>query len=296
MVEIFDLSQGAPAIAPAAPLSLALGNFDGVHLGHRALLEEAKRAADGIGGLCAVWTFDRNPSGAPEISSPDEKAELFAELGVRYLIRCSFDEVRSIEPEAFVRDILIARLGVKVAVCGFNHRFGHRGSGDPSLLVREMERAGGRCVTVGAVDFEGDAVSSSRIREALANGDMRRANAMLARPFRLRAEVTHGNEIGRTLGFPTINQRFDPRGAVLRLGVYATRCMGYPSVSNVGTRPTVTDSREIVCETHIIGFDGRLYGDTVTVEFLDFLRPERKFESLDALRDQLRLDIEKAIK
>lgn len=295
MVEIFDLLQGAPVMAPAAPLSLALGNFDGVHLGHRELLSKAKQAADNKGLLAAVWTFDRSPSGAPEIMGARDKAELFAELGMRYLIRCSFEAVRGMEPALFVRQILVERLGVRIAICGFNHRFGYRGSGGPELLRREMEAAGGECITVGAVEFGGEAVSSSRIREALAEGDIPLANAMLARRFCLKSEVIHGNEIGRTLGFPTLNQRFAPGAAVPKKGVYITRCLGRPSVSNVGTRPTVTDSAEVFCETHVIGLDSYLYGETVTVEFLQFLRPERKFESLDALGDQLRRDIESAV-
>lgn len=294
MLEITDLSQGAPVIAPAAPLSLALGSFDGVHIGHRALLEETKRAAAEKGLLCAVWTFDCNPSGAAGISSDKEKERLFASLGMRYMIRCPFEEVRRLPPEEFVRSILAERLGVGVAVCGFNHRFGHMGAGDPDLLTREMAKTGAETRIVDPVMYKGKAVSSSRIRTALADGDIESANAMLARPFALTAPVIHGNEIGRTIGFPTVNQHFAPGRAVPKQGVYACRCMGAPAVANIGTRPTVTADGEVVCETHIIGYRGDLYESDVTVEFLAYLRQERKFPSLAELSAQLERDAQRA--
>ena len=294
MVEIVDLLQGAPVLEPEAPLSLAMGNFDGVHLGHRALIAEACAMA-GSELLPAVWTFDRNPSGAPEISPPDEKARLCATLGVRYLIRCPFDGVRDTDAVDFVRELLIKRLGVRAAVCGFNHRFGKNGAGTPDLLCRVMGEAGGVCRVVGAVEYQGQPISSSRIRAALAGGDIRSANAMLGRRFSLRGEVVHGNEIGRTMGFPTVNMPVFAGCAELLSGVYVTRCLGLPAVSNVGRRPTVTDSQKIVCETHIIGYEGDLYGQTLEVEFLSRIRPEIKFSSIEALSDQLKSDVGFAI-
>ncbi|MBQ3100180.1 MAG: riboflavin biosynthesis protein RibF [Clostridia bacterium] len=295
MVEIFDLLQGAPALTPAAPLSLAMGNFDGVHLGHRALISEAVAAANEMGLLPAVWTFDRNPSGAPEISTPSEKAELCAALGVRYLIRCPFDGVRGTEAADFVNELLIGRLKVRAAVCGFNHRFGKNGAGDSDLLRRLMTESGGVCRVIEPVYYGGEPVSSSRIRSALAEGGVESANAMLGRRFSLSGEVTHGNEIGRTLGFPTVNIPVSAGAARLLSGVFVTRCMGLPAVSNVGSRPTVTDSSEIVCETHIIGYGGDLYGRTLKVEFLSRIRPEIKFASLDGLIAQLKSDVDFAI-
>ena len=295
MVEIIDLLQGAPVLAPAAPLSLAMGNFDGVHIGHRALISAAVGLASEEGLLSAVWTFDRNPSGAPVISTHAEKAEIAAALGVRYLIRCRFEEVRGLDAESFVGDILIRRLGVRAAVCGFNHRFGKNGAGTPDLLCRVMRESGGDCRIIDPVYYAGQPVSSSRIRAALAEGKIEAVNAMLGRRFRVCGEVIHGNEIGRTLGFPTLNQRLDPDRAALPDGVYVTRCMGMPSVTNIGSRPTVTASGQVFCETHIIGFDDDLYGKQLEVEFLARIRPERKFASIGELADQLKRDIERAV-
>ena len=294
MVEIIDLLQGAPVSHPEAPLSLAMGNFNGVHLGHRALIEQAVAAA-GTDALPAVWTFDRNPSGAPELSSAAEKEELCALLGVRYLIRCPFDEVRGMEAADFVRKLLIDRLGVRSVACGFNHRFGKNGAGTPELLCRVMEEIGGSCRIVGAVELGGQPISSSRIRTALAEGDVQTANAMLGRRYSIRGEITHGNEIGRTLGFPTVNQRPCGNRAPICPGVYVTSCMGIRSVTNVGCRPTVTDSGELVFETHIIGFEGDLYGQVLEVEVLCRIRPEIKFASVTELADRLQCDIDFAI-
>lgn len=295
MVEIIDLLQGAPVPYPEAPLSLAMGNFDGVHLGHRALIAEAVAVAAAERMLPAVWSFDRNPSGAPELSSVDEKAEICAALGARYLIRCPFDEVRRTDAEDFLRGLLIGRLGVRAAVCGFNHRFGKNGAGTPDLLGRVMEEIGGLCRIVRAVELDGSPISSSRIRAALAEGDVESANVMLGRRYSLSGEITHGNEIGRTLGFPTVNQRPDPVRAPIAPGVYVTECMGIRSVTNVGRRPTVTDSGEPVLETHIIGYEGDLYGQTLEVAFLRRIRPEIKFASLGELADQLKRDVEFAV-
>ena len=266
MVEIIDLLQGAPVPYPEAPLSLAMGNFDGVHLGHRALIAEAVAVAAAERMLPAVWSFDRNPSGAPELSSVDEKAEICAALGARYLIRCPFDEVRRTDAEDFLRGLLIGRLGVRAAVCGFNHRFGKNGAGTPDLLGRVMEEIGGLCRIVRAVELDGSPISSSRIRAALAEGDVESANVMLGRRYSLSAP-----------------------------GVYVTECMGIRSVTNVGRRPTVTDSGEPVLETHIIGYEGDLYGQTLEVAFLRRIRPEIKFASLGELADQLKRDVEFAV-
>ena len=294
MIEIYDFVKGSAVDNPAEPLSLALGSFDGVHVGHRALLEAARTAAAECGAVPAVWTFEKSPSGAPELTPKAEKLRIFAALGMRYAIVCPFEEVKSMPAKEFVSELLIGRLGVRAAVCGFNHRFGRGGAGDAALLERLMRESGGICRIIEPVTYGGAVVSSSRIRTALAEGQVEEAAAMLERPFALCAEVDHGRKLGRRLGFPTVNQRF-PRGHALPgLGVYACRCMGRAAVCNIGTRPTVTDSDEVICETHIIGYDGDLYGKELRVELLSFLRPEQKFASLEELSAQLERDINAA--
>lgn len=292
MIEIYDFSKGSAVDLPAEPLSLALGSFDGVHLGHRALLDEAVESASALGLAGAAMTFDRNPSGAPTLTSLDEKLALFEAAGLKYAVICRFDRLRELEAEDFVRKVLIERLGARLTVCGFNHRFGKAGGGDPALLERIMRESGGDCRTLPAVLFEGEPVSSSRIRAALSKGDIESASAMLGRPYSICGEVVHGRALGRTLGFPTVNQRLDPERALPARGVYACRCLDRPAVCNIGVRPTVDDSQELLCETHIVGFEGDLYGSPLRVTLLRFLRPEMRFDSLDALRAQLALDIE----
>lgn len=291
MIEIYDFIKGSAVEIPAEPLSLALGNFDGVHLGHRALLDEAVKAASDTGCAGAVLTFDRNPSGAPALTPTVEKLRLFKKSGLRYAVICPFDGVRHLTAEQFVCDILVGRLGTRIAVCGFNHRFGHRGAGEPELLSRLMEAHGGSCRTVAPVLYGGEPISSSRIRTALAEGNIDDANAMLGRPYSIATEVVHGRALGRKLGFPTINQRFEAGQALPKRGVYSCRCLDMPAVCNVGVRPTVEDSDEVVCETHIIGYEGDLYGKKLRVHFLKFLRGEQRFDSLEALSAQLEKDI-----
>ncbi|MBQ7161939.1 MAG: riboflavin biosynthesis protein RibF [Clostridia bacterium] len=285
-MKIFDLDRGAPVSSPAAPLSIALGSFDGVHIGHRELIRRAQDAGD---AAPAVWTFDANPFGVPYLTSLAEKLALFREYGVKYALVSSFEEIRDLSPGEFV-DALKSR-GAARAVCGYNFTFGKDKSGDSGTLRELCAVRGMACEVVGRVTAGGQPVSSTRIRLALADGGTETAAALLGRYYSFTAPVTHGSEIARTLGYPTANQTV-PEGRVrLRRGVYVTRALGRPSITNAGIRPTVVTDGGVVCETHIIGCHEDLYGSDLKVEFISFLRDERRFDSLDALKAQLELDV-----
>ena len=289
---IVNIEGGATAQSPRAPLSIALGNFDGVHVGHARLLERAVRHAKEAGCVSAAWTFDGNPFGVPYITSTKEKLELFEAAGIGCAIVCRFDAVREKSPAEFAD--MLASLGAVHCVCGFNYTFGAGGAGDADALRSLLGERGIGCEVADPVILPGDdlPVSSTRIREALAAGDVEAAARMLGRPYSFTYPVTHGNEIGRAIGFPTVNQKLPPDRAALKRGVYVCRCLGHAAVTNVGTRPTVCDSDEVICETHIIGYEGDLYGVPVEVDFLKFIRDERKFASLDELKARLAADVE----
>lgn len=288
---VIDLKRGAPVSSPEAPLSIALGSFDGVHAGHRALIA---RVLDRTGTVSAVWTFARNPFGVPALTPLDCKLAILTELGVRYALVCEFDEVRGQGPAEFVDGL--ARLGAARLVCGCNYTFGANRSADAGELARLCAERGLDCEIASPVrDARGEMISSTRIRELLAAGKIEEANALLGRRWSLTAPVAHGSGIGHKLGYPTLNQRLPEGLALPARGVYATLCEGAPSMTDVGVRPTVADGGEPVCETHVFGASGDLYGMTMKVEFLRYLRPERKFGSLDELKAQLGYDAAAAL-
>ena len=271
---VINIEGGAPAQSPNAPLSIALGNFDGVHLGHAKLIGAAAQAARRIGAKCAVWTFTANPFGAPCLTSLEERLELFESLGADIAVVCPFEEIRGLSPAGFVD--LIASLGAVRCTCGYDYTFGAGAAGGVETLRALAGGRGMECDVIGRVCLPGgETVSSTRIRE-------------------FTYPVTHGNEIGRTLGFPTINQVFPADRVQPRRGVYVCRCLGRPAVTNVGVRPTVSDAGEVICETHIIDYSGDLYGKSVKVEFVKFIREERKFSSLSELKEQLARDAAQA--
>ena len=194
-----------------------------------------------------------------------------------------FDEVRDMSCEVFVSEVLVGKLNVACAFCGFNFRFGKMGAGNGETLAALMKSHGRSTVILPPVNLGGEPVSSTRIRAALAEGDMALANSLLGRNFGFVSEVLHGKALGATLGFPTANQRIAHGAAAPRHGVYASLCIidgkKYPAVSNIGVRPSTDSHGEVNCETNIIGFSGDLYGREIAVYPLAFIRPERRFSS-----------------
>jgi riboflavin kinase/FMN adenylyltransferase len=277
------------------PRHVAVGEFDGVHLGHR----EVMRGAD------TVLTFEPHPRAvvAPEkapklITSLAAKVDLVAGLGVRELVVIPFDGAfASQSPQDFIDDILVAKLGAHTVSVGENFRFGHRAKGDVELL-RSQEAFETRVVEL--VQGDGAVISSSHIRELIAAGEMERAAACLGLPFQLRGPVAHGDKRGRTLGFPTANLVPDPALVYPGHGVYACRAaveldgewQWWPAATNVGVRPTFVTGRGLLVEAYLLGFDGDLYGRELRLTFLSRLRGELRFDSVDALVEQMSRDVE----
>ena len=286
------------------PCVVALGCFDGVHLGHASVIKAAKKEAERLGLPCCIWSFSEPPKRyyAPElvpILTPAEiKSELIEALGVDIYVSVDFDEkVASISPKDFFNTILVKNLKAACIVCGFDFTFGKGGHGTSDTLHKMCEEKSIGFISVLPVHINNQAVSSSAIRALLSNGKTEEAAALLGRPYFVKSTVIEGKRLGRNLGFPTINQKID-KGICLPLnGVYLTKVnfadKAYYAITNIGTQPTV-DGKEIICETNIFDFSGDLYGKEVSVEFLKFIRGVQKFESIEKLKEQVHFDIEKA--
>lgn len=277
---------------PEGELAAALGSFDGLHLGHRQVIGNTLSAP---GLRPAVITFQQNPSVSlqkkpvPLLTTNEQKLALLEEMGVEVVYLLSFEQIRDMEPEDFV-EALYRVCRVRALSCGFNFRFGKNGRGDAGLLKELCREKGMELSVTPSVSIAGETVSSTRIRACLEQGDVQQAGQLLGRPFGYDFEVTHGRQLGRTWGTPTINQPF-PAGYVLpRFGVYASLVevegQKYYGVTNIGVKPTV-GSDCALSETWIPEFSGDLYGKKVPVELLDFIRPERKFDSLDQLKNEI---------
>lgn len=284
-------------------LSCALGNFDGVHLGHAELLSRAASKPDGT-THSAVWTFRVHPDvcrkdeNARILTSCEQKFALFRSHGIDIAILEDFEDVSSLSPEEFAKDIIYNKCRVRASVCGFNFRFGKGAAGNAETLSKILSPLGVSVTIVPPKTLGDTVISSTAIRALIERGDVEDAKAMLGHPFSIFLPVTEGRKIGRTIGIPTINQVFPKFYAVPRHGVYACRVnvdgASHIAISNVGVRPTVTGGNATVnCETHIIDYTGWLYGKTVEVDFYKFIRPETKFDDLLLLKAQIEKDIEK---
>jgi riboflavin kinase / FMN adenylyltransferase len=287
---------------------VAIGNFDGVHRGHRAVIARAQSLARRMGRPCAVLTFEPHPAdffgGAKTIfrlTSRDAKAHRMAELGLDGMFVLTFDRaLAGLDAEAFLRDVLLRRLGAGAVVVGYDFHFGARRSGTPDFLREAAPKLGIAVEIVEKVlaDEEGslDAVSSTATREALRCGDVRAAAALLGHPWSLTGPVIHGAKLGRQLGYPTANLAVDP-SCGLRHAIYAVEVAladrpdekRLKAVASFGRRPTV-DNGPPLLEVHVFDFSEDLYGREIEVFFVDFLRAEQKFDSLDALVAQIERD------
>jgi riboflavin kinase/FMN adenylyltransferase len=282
---------------------VAIGNFDGVHRGHQAVLERALEEAKARGVPALALTFEPHPRKVfrPDLplfilTPPAMKAKLLSELGFAAMVEQSFSrEFAGLSAESFVIDVLEGRLGISHAVTGFDFHFGKDRQGGPAFLMASGERHGFGVSLVDAFRDEGaEIVSSSRIRSLLEEGDVAEAAGLLGYRFTVQAEVTGGQKLGRTLGFPTANMRLPPDVA-LRHGIYAVRFRRrdgslLDGVANFGRRPTVGDNGAPLLETFVFDFSGDLYGETSRVSFFGFLRGEEKFDGLDPLVAQMKRD------
>ena len=282
---------------------IALGFFDGVHLGHAALLRRTVEEAATRGVTPAVFTFDRVPKEVitgipcPLINSPaDRKSLLRRMFGIEDVIMVPFDdEMRTTEWDDFVTRILVGRYHAVHLVAGHDHHFGHKNQGSPELLVEKCAELGLGCDIIPKVEVGGITVSSTYIRRLVELGQVDRASQYLGHPHVLTQEVRHGRRIGHTIGIPTVNLTAPPHVLVPSHGVYATKVTlpdgsCYMGVTNVGTRPTVANGSDITVETWLLDFDGDLYGQIIQVEFYHHIRDEVRFDSLDALKNQIQSD------
>ena len=283
---------------PCGKRVVALGFFDGVHLGHRAILSTARSRADELGIPAAVFTFRSESVHAKQSSarlySTEAKLSLIGECGIDEVIIADFDDVRGISAEDFVTELLIGELGCVAAIAGRDFRFGHRAAGDISLLRTLIEDAGGECIVSDDVLMHDKKISTTEIKALMSGGRIEGANEMLGAPYFLDAVVEHGRGVGRTLGFPTVNCPLTDRTGLLKHGVYAskivTRGGTYPALTNVGVCPTFGE-RDEHAETFILDFDGNVYGDRVKIFLISYLREELRFDGAEALREQIKKDI-----
>jgi riboflavin kinase/FMN adenylyltransferase len=274
-----------PEVERRERASVAVGTFDGVHLGHREVID----------GSESVLTFDPHPVSvvAPRhtpklLTRPERKAELIASLGVHELIVIPFDAAFAKRSAAeFVDEVLVAALAAQQVAVGENFRFGHKAQGDTRLLA-----ADGRFSTVvhPLLEVDGEIVSSSHIRGLVLAGEVAEANRLLGAPFQLCGEVTRGDQRGRTLGFPTANLIPDEALACPGHGVYACQANGHPAAVSIGVRPTFQTGRGELIEAYLLDFDGDLYGQRLSIEFLQRLRGERRFDTPEALVAQMHRD------
>ena len=268
--------------------SVAVGTFDGVHLGHREVIDSSE----------SVLTFDPHPVSvvAPRhtpklLTRPERKAELIASLGVREMIVIPFDAAfAQRSASAFIDEVLVGALGARQVAIGENFRFGHKAQGDARLLA-----ADDRFVTEvhPLLEVDGEIVSSSHIRGLVLAGDVAKANQLLGAAFQLCGEVTRGDERGRTLGFPTANLIPDEALACPGHGVYACLANGHPAAVSIGVRPTFQTGRGELIEAYLLDFNGDLYGTQLCLEFIERLRGERRFDTAEALMAQMHRDVER---
>lgn len=286
-------------------LAVTLGNFDGLHLGHRRLLEKAVSAAASAQGRALLFTFWPHPAqvlghdAPPLLTDRAEKARLAEKAGIDYLLEQPFTpDLAALSPADFVARYLAGALQADLLVVGYNFRFGRGGAGTAEIL-RDLAAARGIATQiVPPFEKDGAAVSSSRIRSLLTAGEMAAANRLLGRQYELAGLVMPGEKLGRKLGFPTANLQ-PPEGLLLpRFGVYAAyaECRGktWPAVVNVGRRPTVGDALPATVEAHLLSADGDFYGEMMRLRFYQEIRPERKFASLDELKAQIAADCRRA--
>ncbi len=312
-VEVIRSVEACPR--PPSGSAVTIGAYDGVHLGHRAVIGEVRRRADAAGLKSAVVTFDRHPAmvvrpeSAPKLLTDlDQKLELLATTGVDYTVVVTFDEERAEEAaEDFVAEVLVDCLAARVVVVGEDFHFGHGRRGDVDLLRAVGATSGFEVDGLALVDAAGSAaaddeakVSSTAVRAALADGDLERANAWLGRPHEVRGVVRLGDERGRELGFPTANVAVPDEVQLPADGIYAgwyERPDGrvHPTAISLGRRPTFYDDAPVsLLEAHLLDFDGDLYDEAAAVRFVSHLRGEQRFDSVDALIEQMGRDCDLA--
>lgn len=303
-----------PTLPPGLPRDgrkavVTIGMFDGVHRGHREVLSEIRRRAEGVGGRSVLVTFHPHPLtivrpewAPPMLMTPVEKKEILAESGLDYAVFLAFTPMlAAYTPRRFVEEILVERVNVGELVVGYDHRFGKGREGDADMLKELGAELGFAVDVVGPVTSQGEAISSTKIRQALLEGDVEAARRGLGRPYSLRGLVVRGDQRGRTLGFPTANLEVRGGGEGGKLipppGIYAVRGTvrsgTFDGALHIGPRPTFRGSPPTI-EVHLLGFDEDIYGEEVRMDFVKYLREVRPFNTSEALVQQMKEDVEQA--
>ena len=282
--------------------AIALGKFEGLHRGHQLLLDEIQKQKN-KGLKSAVFTFDMPPKSAlsgdrgyEQIQTKEERKQILARRGIDILIEHPFTkEFSSLSPEDFIRKVLVEKAGAKAVVVGTDFRFGKKRSGGIEHLKALSKELGYELIVLHKLtDEEGD-ISSTRIRELIASGDMEKAGELLGRPCFLMGKVIHGKELGRTIQIPTVNQKVPPNKLTPPNGVYVSRIRvrgkSYYGITNIGVKPTVENEHVKGIETNIFDFSENIYDETIVVELLHYKRPEQKFSSVEELKNHMMDDI-----
>jgi riboflavin kinase/FMN adenylyltransferase len=303
--------RGLPNAAARAPCALAIGNFDGVHLGHQALLSDLRAAATRLNIEAAVMSFEPHPraffaqrlgdlSKAPSrIANLRDNLSALDQAGIDRVIVEHFNaHFAALSPEEFIQKILVGGLHVKLVMVGDDFRFGAKRAGDINTLKEAGERYGFVVQTMSTVERQGERISSSAVRDALAAGNFEEAQHLLGRPYQISGHVIHGQKLGRTLGFPTLNLRIAHHKPAV-MGIFVVQVHGLseqplPAVASMGVRPTVDDSGRVLLETHILDQHVDAYGKVIHVEFLQKLRDEEKYIDLPTLTAAINRDADQA--
>lgn len=281
---------------------LTIGSFDGVHHGHKVILSEVVKAAKAVEGESILITFEPHPRKIihPEqplglLTAPEQKIELISAEGIDHIVVVPFNrDFSMLSAREYVEDFLLKNFRPHTIIIGYDHRFGHSREGNIDLL-KELVQPEVEVIEISAQLIEDAAVSSTKIRNALLKGSVHEAAEMLERSYSFKAMVIHGNKLGRTLGYPTANlQPVYPDILIPGIGIYAVmvdwKGTLYQGMMSIGVRPTVTDEKVITCEVNILDFAEDIYGQYLTVYFVQYLRGEEKFSSLEALKEQIALD------
>lgn len=280
--------------------AVAIGKFDGIHRGHQKLMKEILFKKQE--GLCtAVFTFDKSPQSlfgfgdGKVLTTKEEKREQLRKLGIDYLVEFPLTlETAQIEPEAFIKEILVKQMNAKFIAAGMDVSYGNKGKGNAELLQTLAKECGFEVELIEKVCDHGTQISSTLVRKKVEDGEMEEVRALLGEPYQIRGIVEKGKQIGRTIDFPTVNlfpaeeKLLPPNGVYCTEVAYAGKI--YHGVTNVGYRPTVSDNTKISVETYIFEFDQQLYGEYITVFFHHYLRKECKFDGLEALKAQIKKD------
>lgn len=281
--------------------SLALGNFDGVHIGHQKLIRSMIETANKSGFQPSMMIFENHTksfvfkNGPRLISSNDQKNRFLEKLGVKTLYTMVFDdEIMTLSPEEFVTSILYEKLNCRAITVGPDYRFGYKAQGNVDQLISLSRELGIKTDIIQPVYHNDILVSSTRVREHLTDGEILEANTLLGRPFSVIGEVIHGKGLGKKLGVPTANIRPMDKYVIPKKGIYMTYTVidgkTYPSATNIGVNPTF-DEVDLKIENHIIGFDDEIYGKQIEIFFLEYIRPEKKFDSVEDLKSRMNEDI-----